>query len=274
MVFAKSTKNTFKLTVLSSIEKLGKSILKAISDFGEAWVFIIDVLFKAVRPPYSLSLLIQQLYFLGVQTISVVALVGGFTGAVLAVQGEYTLAKFGATAFTSSAIALSLIRELGPVLTALMFNGRAGSSMTAELGIMKITEQVDALRSMAVDPIKHLMVPRIIAGTIAVPLLTSLFNVVGIAGGYIVGVYNLGLSSGTFIYQMTQAVEGIDIFSGLVKSVIFGFAVSWISCYKGWTCGYGAVGVNKATTSSVVTSSVVILVMDYFLTSILTKVFL
>jgi phospholipid/cholesterol/gamma-HCH transport system permease protein len=260
--------------VLSSIEKLGKLILKSLSDFGDAWVFIIDVILKIFKPPFSFSLLVQQLYYLGVQTISVVALVGGFTGAVLAVQGEYTLSKFGATAFTSSAIALSLIRELGPVLTALMFNGRAGSSMTAELGIMKITEQVDALRSMAVDPIKHLMVPRIVAGTIAVPLLTSIFNVVGIAGGYIVGVYNLGLSSGTFIYQMTQAVEGIDITSGLVKSVIFGFSVSWISCYKGWTCGYGAVGVNKATTESVVTSSVVILVMDYFLTSILTKVFL
>ncbi len=175
---------------------------------------------------------------------------------------------------TGSAIALSLIRELGPVLTALMVNGRAGSAMTAELGIMKITEQVDALRSMAVDPIHHLMVPRILAGLISVPLLTCIFNIVGIAGGYIVAVHNLGLSSGTFISQMNQAVTDVDVFSGFAKSVFFGLSVSWVACYKGWTCGFGAVGVNRATTSAVVTSSVIILVLDYFLTSILTKVFM
>jgi len=244
------------------------------SGFGDAWIFLARVFLSALRPPYSPGLLIKQLYSIGFQSVSVVALVGGFTGAVLAVQGEYTLSKFGATAFTGSAIALSLIRELGPVLTALMVNGRAGSAMTAELGIMKITEQVDALRSMAVDPIHHLMVPRIAAGLISVPLLTSIFNIVGIAGGYVVAVHNLGLSSGTFISQMNQAVTSTDVISGFVKSIFFGLSVSWVACYKGWTCGFGAVGVNRATTSAVVTSSVIILVLDYFLTSILTKVFM
>ena len=138
---------------------------------------------------------------------------------------------------------------------------------------MKISEQVDALRAMAVDPVHHLMVPRLLAGIISVPLLTAIFIVVGIGGGYLVAVGTLGLSSGTFISVMVQSVSDVDIWSGFAKAVAFGFCVSWIACYKGWTCGFGAVGVNRATTSSVVTSSVVILVLDYFLTSILTNVF-
>jgi len=237
-------------------------------------MFIVRVMFLAIKPPYRFHLIAHQIYQIGFQSISVIALVGGFTGAVLAVQGEYTLSKFGATAFTGSAIALSLIRELGPVLTALMVNGRAGSAMTAELGIMKITEQVDALRSMAVDPLAYLMVPRVIAGIISVPILTAIFDVVGIAGGYLVGVGSLGLSSGTFISQMTSSVSDVDVISGLVKSIVFGFCLSWICCFKGWTCGFGAVGVNRATTSAVVTASVVVLVVDYFLTSMLTQMFM
>lgn len=259
--------------VISQTGRLGRWVLDQVSAFGRVWMFLGRVFVTACTPPYGFSLLCQQLHAVGVQSVSVVTLVGGFTGAVLAVQGEYTLSKFGATAFTGSAIALSLIRELGPVLTALMFNGRAGSAMTAELGIMKITEQVDALRSMAIDPVHHLMVPRILAGVISVPLLTSMFNIVGIAGGYAVAVWSLGLSSGTFISVITESVTPTDIYSGLVKSLVFGLSVSWIACYKGWTCGFGAVGVNKATTSSVVTSSVVVLVLDYFLSSILTNVF-
>ncbi len=261
-------------SVIGLIEKGGHRLLTVISGLGASFVFLFQVLIRSITPPFQFGLLVQQLYVIGVQSISVVALVGAFTGAVLAVQGEYTLSKFGAEGYTGSAVALSLIRELGPVLTALMVNGRAGSAMTAELGIMKITEQVDALRSMAIDPLRYLMVPRIIAGVIAVPLLTAIFNVVGIGGGYVVGVGNLGLSSGIFVNQMVQAVQDVDIISGFFKSVAFGLCVAWISCFKGWNCGFGAVGVNRATTSAVVTSSVVILVIDYFLTSILTEVFM
>lgn len=260
--------------LIDLIEQLGKQIIEIIVYFGDSWLFLARIIVKAITPPYRVSLIIQQLVVVGVQSLAVVALVGAFTGAVLAVQGEYTLSQFGATAYVGSAVALSLIRELGPVLTALMVNGRAGSAMTAELGIMKISEQVDALRSMAVDPIRYLMVPRLIAGVISVPLLTAVFNVVGIAGGYVVAVYNLGLSSGTFINQMTQSVRQVDVILGLVKSVVFGFCIAWISCYRGWTCGFGAVGVNRATTGAVVTSSVAILILDYFLTSILIKVFM
>jgi phospholipid/cholesterol/gamma-HCH transport system permease protein len=204
----------------------------------------------------------------------VVSLIGLFTGAVLAVQMEYSLSKFGASGFTGSAIALSLIRELGPVLTALMVIGRSGSATTAEIGIMKITEQIDAIRSMGLDPIEYLMTPRIIAGTIAMPLLTSLFVVVGIIGGNIVAAGLLGISSGTFMSEIVLAVSPIDIYSMIVKSFAFGFIFAWISCYRGYNSGFGAVGVNRATTQSVVTSSVIILVVDYFLTSILTRFFL
>jgi phospholipid/cholesterol/gamma-HCH transport system permease protein len=248
--------------------------LSSVSKVGESWLFIANIFIQAVKPPYEFNLFLKQLYAIGAQSITVVALVGGFTGAVLAVQGEYTLAQFGATAFTGSAIALSLIRELGPVLTALMVNGRAGSAMTAELGIMKITEQVDALKSMGINPIKHLMVPRMLAGIISLPLLTAIFITVGIAGGYLVAIHSLGLSSGIFLALMKQSVKHIDVYSGFIKSIFFGFAISWISCFRGWKCGYGAVGVNKATTSAVVTSSVIILVLDYLLTSILTVMFM
>lgn len=260
--------------ILTFPNRVGAKTIELFQLFGESWIFLFRVLWRCITPPYGFKLFVHQLYVVGVQSISVVALVGGFTGAVLAVQGEYTLSKFGATAYTGSAIALSLIRELGPVLTALMVNGRAGSAMTAELGIMKISEQIDALRSMAVDPLRYLMVPRLLAGIVSVPLLASIFNVVGIAGGYFIAVHSLGLSSGTFISQMVAAVKGVDVMSGLVKATIFGFIVSSVACYQGWNCGFGAVGVNRATTKAVVMASVLILVLDYFLTSILTQVFL
>lgn len=255
-------------------ENLGSLVASRIAEFGRAWLFLFRVIVSAFKPPYNFGLFLKQIYAIGFQSTSVVALVGAFTGAVLAVQGEYTLSKFGATAFTGSAIALSLIRELGPVLTALMVNGRAGSAMTAELGIMKISEQIDALRAMAVDPVHHLMVPRVLAGVFSVPILTAIFVVVGIGGGYVVAVFSLGLPSGTFMSVMIDSVQAVDIISGFVKSVVFGLCVSWIACFRGWRCGFGAVGVNAATTSAVVTSSVVILITDYFLTSILTNVFL
>lgn len=261
------------MKLFSVIADFGRKILTLVSDFGRTWVFLGQIAWRSVTPPFHFHLLIQQMYSIGVESFGVVGLVGLFTGAVLAVQGDYTLSKFGADAYTGSAVALSLIRELGPVLTALMVNGRAGSAMTAELGIMKITEQVDALRSMAIDPLRHLMVPRVLAGLITVPLLTALFNVIGIAGGYVVAIGTLNQSSGTFMAQMMNSVRDVDVMSGFVKSIVFGLCFAWISCYKGWTCGFGAVGVNRATTSAVVTSSVVILVLDYFLTSILTQIF-
>lgn len=253
--------------------RLGGYVLDSIEGWGRSWIFLARTILATILPPYRGSLLLTQLLQIGVNSSLVICLIGGFTGAVLAVQGEYTLSKFGATAFTGPMVALGLIRELGPVLTALMVIGRAGSAITAEIGIMRITEQIDALRSMAVDPIKYLMSPRFLAGLIAMPLLTAIFIVVGIGGGYLVGVSLLGLGAGTFMSQITAAVDMTDIYSGFVKSVVFGFIFGWVSCYKGYTCGFGAVGVNKATTQAVVIGSVAVLVVDYFLTSILTRIF-
>lgn len=261
------------ITSHSVTEKVGKVFLDITEAWGRSWVFLFRTFGAIIKPPFRFHLLLYQLMQIGAKSTLVIALIGLFTGAVLAVQGVYTLSKFGATAFTGSAVALSLIRELGPVLTALMVIGRAGSAITAEIGIMKITEQIDALRSMAVDPMKYLMAPRVLAGFIAMPLLTAIFIAIGIFGGYVVGVGLLDLSSGTFISEMESAVTSTDIYSGFIKALVFGLIFGWVSCYKGYTCGFGAVGVNRATTQSVVTASVAVLVVDYFLTSILTRVF-
>ena len=262
------------MSVIAATERVGKTVIDSLESWGDAWIFLGRTIKAIFKRPFRIYLFLTQMYQIGVNSSLVIGLIGLFTGAVLAVQGEYTLSKFGATAFTGSAVALSLIRELGPVLTALMVIGRAGSAITAEVGIMRITEQIDALRSMAVDPIKYLMAPRFLAGVIAMPFLTGLFIVIGIFGGYVVGVGLLGLSAGTFVSQMISAVESMDVYSGFIKATVFGVIFGWVSCYKGYTCGFGAVGVNKATTQSVVTASVAVLVVDYFLTSILTRFFM
>ena len=262
------------MSIIAQTEKFGSRFLDITEGWGRSVIFILLTIKACFKLPFRFQLFLIQMYQIGVNSSLVICLIGIFTGAVLAVQGEYTLAKFGATAFTGSAVALSLIRELGPVLTALMVIGRAGSAITAAIGIMKITEQIDALKSMAVDPIDYLMVPRFLAGLIAMPFLAGIFILIGIFGGYVVGVGLLGLSSGTFINQMISAVSTLDIYSGFIKALVFGFIFAWVACYKGYTCGFGATGVNKATTQSVVTASVFVLVTDYFLTTILTKFFM
>lgn len=261
------------MNFVATSEHVGKTVLDVTEGWGRSWLFMLRTVRAMLTPPFRPYLFFNQLLQIGVNSTLVIGLIGLFTGAVLAVQGVYTLSKFGATAFTGSAVALSLIRELGPVLTALMVIGRAGSAITAEIGIMRITEQIDALKSMAVDPIRYLMAPRMLAGMVAVPLLTGLFIVIGIFGGYVVGVGLLDLNPGIFMSQMESAVDATDIYSGFTKSIVFAFIFGWVACYKGYTCGFGAVGVNKATTQCVVTGSVAVLVVDYFLTSILTRVF-
>jgi phospholipid/cholesterol/gamma-HCH transport system permease protein len=255
----------------AAIEHLGRLSIGATTAWGRSWIFLGRIARAVILPPYRPYLYMAQIVSIGFNSSIVIALIGFFTGAVLAVQGEYTLSKFGANAYTGPAVALALIRELGPVLTALMVIGRAGSAVTAELGIMRITEQIDALRSMAVDPIRYLMAPRVVAGIIAMPLLCGMFDCIGIFGGYLVGVGLLGLSPGTFMSQIIDAVEPMDVAFGFIKAAAFGLIFGWVSCYKGYTCGFGAVGVNRATTQSVVTASVAVLIVDYFLTSILTR---
>jgi phospholipid/cholesterol/gamma-HCH transport system permease protein len=198
-----------------------------------------------------------------------VVLTGAFTGMVLGLQVYFVLARFGSEAYLGPAVALSLIRELGPVLCAVFVTGLAGSALTAEIGIMKITEQIDALQVMALSPMRYLVVPAIVAGVITFPLMVSIFDLVGIFGGYVVGVKLLGLSPGTYFGEMQSFVTGPDLMTGYWKALSFGIIVPWVCTYKGFNCGHGAAGVARATTQAVVLSSVLILVWDYFLGSVL-----
>ncbi|HNR13382.1 MAG TPA: MlaE family lipid ABC transporter permease subunit [Thermodesulfobacteriota bacterium] len=251
------------------IRYLGRFTLTAIRNLGKPGVFLLKSLFWTFAPPFKFSRFIKQLEFIGVKSTFIVLLTGAFTGMVLGIQGYYSLNKFGAEALLGPAVALSLIRELGPVISALMVTGRAGSALTAEIGIMRISEQIDALEIMALSPFRYLIVPNLLAGIISLPLLGSIFNVVGIYGGYLVGVNLLGLNEGAYFGEMQNYVDMQDIIDGLTKSLCFGVIISWICCYKGYTAGYGAAGVSKATTQAVVAASVFILIWDYFLTSVM-----
>jgi phospholipid/cholesterol/gamma-HCH transport system permease protein len=232
-------------------------------------LFLIRAFFYASTPPVKFSYLLKQIQFIGFQSILVIFLTGAFAGMVLGLQGFYTLNRFGSAALLGPMVALSLIRELGPVLSALMVTGRAGSAMTAEIGIMRITEQIDALQLMGLNPFRYLIVPRLLACIVSLPLLSSIFNVVGIFGGYVIGVRLLGVGEGTYFGEMANYVEMEDILRGIYKSLSFGILITWVCCYKGYYTGFGAEGVSKATTQAVVLSSVLILVWDYFMTSVL-----
>lgn len=261
--------------MLRFFEKLGSLSLYYINQAGRMGIFLFSSLLSVFKPPYKISPIIKQIYIIGTLSIFVILFTGAFTGMVLGLQGYNTLRKFGAEGLLGSAVALSLIRELGPVLAALMVTGRAGSAICAEIGIMRISEQIDALECMAIEPHKYIIAPKFVAGIISLPLLTAIFDVVGIFGGYIIGVGLLGASEGAYFATMYKDVEFDDIYMGLVKSLCFGLLIIWISSAKGYFVhlerhgGFGAEGVSRVTTSAVVLSSVAILVFDYFLTSVL-----
>ena len=248
---------------------VGRSTLHFLSEMGKMVLFLFSAILWFFHPPAQVHLIIQHIKSIGVDSLMVVLMSGLFTGMVLGLQGYYSLSKFQAETWLGSVVALGLIRELGPVLAGFMVTGRTGSAMAAELGTMRVTEQIDALYSMAINPIKYLVSPRIIAGLIAMPLLTALFDMVGIYGAYIIGVGLLDVSSGSFFSGMEKSVVFQDVFSGFLKSLSFGLIITWICCYKGFNAPPMATGVSRATTESVVLSFVLILVWDYFLTSVL-----
>ncbi len=261
--------NTTVICMLLMLERLGTAVLSLVTYLGRLGLFVGQGVGLVFIPPLKVRRIIRQVHFIGVRSLLVIVLTGLFTGAVLALQGYYTLKRFGSEGFLGSAVALSLITELGPVLAALMVTGRAGSALAAEIGIMRITEQIDALEVMALNPMRYLVVPNVLAGTFVMPLLGAIFAVVGIYGGYLVGVLLLGVSSGTYFRGMVSAVDMSDITTGIYKALTFGFLIALICCYKGYHAGYGAEGVGQATTEAVVWASVTILVMDYFLNSVL-----
>ncbi len=254
------------------IRKLGAWGLATVRTMGRMVIFLAESFYLIFAPPFKFRYLWRQIRFFGTRSLVVILLTGAFTGMVLAIQLYYTLRKFGSDALLGPAVALALIRELGPVLSALMVAGRAGSSLTAEIGIMRISEQIDVLTTMALNPLRYLSVPNLVAAIMAFPLLAAVYDLIGIFGGYIVGVKLLGISSGTYFSQMEHFVDMSDIRMGIYKSVSFGIIVSWVCCYKGFytnETGYGAEGVSAATTEAVVMSSVLILIWDYFIGSVL-----
>jgi phospholipid/cholesterol/gamma-HCH transport system permease protein len=254
---------------LRPFEGLGRWVIGVVESLGCFGSFLGQAVAGMVTPPFKFGALLGRIHYIGFRSLLIILLTGAFTGMVLGLQIFFTLSRFGSEAFLGPAVALTLIRELGPVLGALMVTGRAGSALTAEIGIMRITEQIDALTVMALSPMRYLVVPSVVAGVITFPLMTALFDVVGIFGGYVVGVKLLGLSEGTYFGEMQTFVGMSDIMTGFWKSISFGVIVTWVCTYKGFHVTRGAEGVARATTQAVVLSSVLILVWDYFLGSVL-----
>ena len=257
------------------ITRLGSTGLSTVTDLGRMGMYLLQMIQGCFRFPFRFSEFIRQMHFIGTGSLVVIFFTAASTGMVLGLQGYYSLNKFGAEGMLGSAVALTLIMELGPVLTAIMVAGRAGSAMCAELAIMRISEQIDALDCMAVDPFRYFISPKLLATMISVPLLTVLFDVVGIAGGYIAGVYLLGVNPGSYIDGMQTSVTNHDIWLGTVKSFVFALLVVWICTGRGYFvhlikgAGFGARSVSKVTTQAVVYSSISVLVFDYLLTAIL-----
>jgi len=253
---------------------LGRYAIFIIQEMGRIFLFFMNAFGLIFYYPFQILKISNQIYFIGMKSIFVICLTGIFTGMVLGLQGYYTLVKFGAEGLLGAAVALSLIRELGPVMTAIMVIARAGSAMAAEIGIMRISEQIDALETMDISPIRFLVSPKLAASLISFPLLTAIFDVIGIFGGYISGSVLLGINPAFYFSKVETSVMMSDILGGLLKSVVFAAVIATICSYQGFythirSGGFGAKGVSNATTSAVVFSCVMVLIADYILTSFL-----
>lgn len=256
--------------IVSRIERLGRSTLDSVARLGRANVFLLQVLAGMTGMLVRPSLLIKQLYSVGVQTLIIIVVAGLFVGMVMALQSYYALVDFGAEDSVSVMVVLSLLRELGPVVTALLFAGRAGSALTAEIGLMKATEQLSGIEMMAVNPLERIIAPRFLAGFISMPLLAAIFSAVGVMGAYIVAVDLLGLDPGAFWSQAQSKVELMDdLGNGMIKSAVFGFVVAWIAVFEGYDCVPTSEGLGQATTRTVVYSSLAILGLDFILTALM-----
>jgi phospholipid/cholesterol/gamma-HCH transport system permease protein len=251
------------------LERLGGGIIDGVATVGDYLLLLVVAVISIFRPPYKPRLAIRQLRAIGADSLLLIVLIGTFTGMVLGLQGYTTLRRFGSEGALGTVVALMLVRELGPVLTALMIAARAGSAAAAELGAMQATEQIDALTTMAINPVQYLVSPRVLAGVISFPLLTSVFDVVGILAGYAVGVGLMGAPAASYFHGIERNLTGHDIATGLYKALVFGVLVMWVCCYKGYNARRMATGVSQATTEAVVLSSILVLASDYVLTSLL-----
>lgn len=257
------------MSLKDHVKKLFIPVETFAAEFGSIWIMAMTAAYLMFRRPLRINAIFKQMEFIGVKSLWVVIVTGGFTGMVLALQTYYGFRRFSSEGLVGTTVALSMTRELGPVLTGLMVTGRAGSAIAAELGTMRVTEQIDALTVMALNPVKYLVVPRVLASLLMLPILTVIADFMGIVGGYFVGVKLLGINEGIFIGRMIKYLDLDDIYNGLAKAACFGVILAVISCYKGFYTKGGAEGVGRATTEAVVVSSITILVADYVLTSLM-----
>ncbi len=253
--------------VARAVEAIGDRVYAMVQDLGSTFTLFLQVVSWSVRPPWEFRNIVKQMEEVGIRSMPVVLVTATFTGMVLALQSYSGFQRFGATSFVGSVVALSITRELGPVFAGLMVSGRVGASMAAELGTMKVTEQIDALVTLATNPVKYLVVPRVLAATVVLPVLVIFADLVGILGGYFVAVYLMGANPYVYVAKTYQYLQFKDIYTGLVKAAVFGTLIALISCHHGFNAEGGAEGVGRATTRAVVTSSMMVLVSDYFMTS-------
>jgi len=254
--------------VLDVCQTLGGGTLSFLDAVGRLTRFILRALKHCFLPPFFPAQLFRQFVDIGYYSLPVVGMTALFTGMVLALQSYTGFARFNAESAVAGVVVLSITRELAPVLAGLMVAGRVGASIAAEIGTMRVTEQIDALRTLSVNPFKYLIVPRVVAGTIMLPILVLIGDVIGVLGGYVVSIYNLGFSPVGYLTQTWDILERIDVISGLVKAAVFGFIVAIMGCYHGFNSKRGAQGVGAATTNAVVSASILILIFNYLLTQI------
>lgn len=250
------------------LQYIGRKTLDFFQIVGILSIFIAKTINGLIRRPFYLNLILRQIISIGYFSLPVVAMTAVFSGAVLALQSYTGFSRFSAESSIATVVVLSITRELGPVLAGLMVAGRVGASIAAEIGTMKVTEQIDALFTLSTDPIKYLVVPRVISSVLTMPCLVLIGDIIGVMGGYLVSVYKLGFNGITYIKNTVEYLETIDVVSGLVKAAVFGFIIAIMSCYHGYHSNKGAKGVGTATTDAVVSSSILILLSNYLITEL------
>jgi phospholipid/cholesterol/gamma-HCH transport system permease protein len=252
--------------MIGFLASIGAVALAFLAGVGRLVLFAVRSIAALFSPPYYPRLMLRQFLYMGYFSLPVVGLTSLFTGMVLALQSYSGFSRFNAESAIATVVVLSVTRELGPVIAALMVAGRVGAAMAAEIGTMRVTEQIDALTTLSTDPLRYLVLPRLLAGLLTLPLLVLVADVVGVFGGFLVGVYKLDFNAISFITQTAQYLKASDVISGLVKASVFGFIIALMGCYQGYYSRGGAEGVGEATTHAVVSASILILLADYFLT--------
>jgi phospholipid/cholesterol/gamma-HCH transport system permease protein len=253
---------------LDLLAATGRGLFAVLSAAGSVTLFALQAVSHIVRPPFYPRLLARQMLEIGYFSLPVVALTAIFSGMVLALQSYTGFARFSAEGAVATVVVLSITRELGPVLAGLMVAGRIGAAIAAELGTMRVTDQIDALTTLSTNPMKYLVVPRLVAATLVLPMLVVVADILGVLGGFIVGVFKLDFNAGTYMSRTWEFLEFQDVFSGLVKAAVFGFVIALMGCYQGYNSRGGAQGVGAATTNAVVSASILILTFNYVITEL------